>query len=197
MTHIFLSSRPDEIGLLIVLIAVLALNIFLIVKFLELTKDVKSILIVLQGISRDSKSTASAVQSSQGDSQAIMLSPEELNKRIVGTWSCVGNIVYNINADGTYEMKKYKIPSENDMVKKITGISIGSNNKIRTYEEKDVVEIVKGSWHIERNYITFTNEKTKNSNDVKDNNFEIVDFGLTTIKLVNSLTHSVFRLNRI
>jgi hypothetical protein len=197
MTHIFLSSRPDEIGLLIVLIAVLALNIFLIVKFLELTKDVKSILIVLQGISRDSKSTASAVQSSQGDSQAIMLSPEELNKRIVGTWSCVGNIVYNINADGTYEMKKYKISGDNDMVKKITGFSIGSNNKIRTYEEKDVVEIVKGSWHIERNYITFTSEETKNANEVKDNTFEIVDFGLTTMKFVNSLTHSVFRLNRI
>lgn len=197
MTHIFLSSRPDKIGLLIVLIAVLALNIFLIVKFLELTKDVKSILIVLQGISRDSKSTASAVQSSQGDSQAIMLSPEELNKRIVGTWSCVGNIVYNINADGTYEMKKYKISGDNDIVKKITGFSIGSNNKIRTYEEKDVVEIVKGSWHIERNFITFTSEETKNANEVKDNTFEIVDFGLTTMKFVNSLTHSVFRLNRI
>lgn len=197
MTHIFLSSRPDEIGLLIVLIAVLALNIFLIVKFLELAKDVKSILLVLQGISRDSKSTASAVQSSQGDSQAIMLSPEELNKRIVGTWSCVGNIVYNINADGTYEMKKYKISGDNDMVKKITGFSIGSNNKIRTYEEKDVVEIVKGSWHIERNYITFTNDETKNVNEVKESTFEIVDFGLTTMKFVNSLTHSVFRLNRI
>ena len=197
MTYIFLSSRPDENGLLIVLIAVLALNIFLIVKFLELAKDVKSILLVLQGISRDSKSTASAVQSSQGDSQAIMLSPEELNKRIVGTWSCVGNIVYNINADGTYEMKKYKISGDNDMVKKITGFSIGSNNKIRTYEEKDVVEIVKGSWHIERNYITFTSEETKNANEVKDNTFEIVDFGLTTMKFVNSLTHSIFRLNRI
>lgn len=157
----------------------------------------KSILLVLQGISRDSKSTASAVQSSQGDSQAIMLSPEELNKRIVGTWSCVGNIVYNINADGTYEMKKYKISGDNDMVKKITGFSIGSNNKIRTYEEKDVVEIVKGSWHIERNYITFTSEETKSANEVKDNTFEIVDFGLTTMKFVNSLTHSVFRLNRI
>ncbi len=196
MTNILLSSSNDH-GFVVVCIAVLALNIFLIVKFLELAKDVKSILLVLQGISRDSKSTASAVQSSQGDSQAIMLSPEELNKRIVGTWSCVGNIVYNINADGTYEMKKYKISGDNDMVKKITGFSIGSNNKIRTYEEKDVVEIVKGSWHIERNYITFTSEETKNANEVKDNTFEIVDFGLTTMKFVNSLTHSVFRLNRI
>lgn len=196
MTNILLSSSNDH-GFVVVCIAVLALNIFLIVKFLELAKDVKSILLVLQGISRDSKSTASAVQSSQGDSQAIMLSPEELNKRIVGTWSCVGNIVYNINADATYEMKKYKISGDNDMVKKITGFSIGSNNKIRTYEEKDVVEIVKGSWHIERNYITFTSEETKNANEVKDNTFEIVDFGLTTMKFVNSLTHSVFRLNRI
>lgn len=196
MTNILLSSSNDH-GFVVVCIAVLALNIFLIVKFLELAKDVKSILLVLQGISRDSKSTASAVQSSQGDSQAIMLSPEELNKRIVGTWSCVGNIVYNINADGSYEMKKYKISGDNDMVKKITGFSIGSNNKIRTYEEKDVVEIVKGSWHIERNYITFTSEETKNANEVKDNTFEIVDFGLTTMKFVNSLTHSVFRLNRI
>ena len=196
MTNILLSSSNDH-GFVVVCIAVLALNIFLIVKFLELAKDVKSILLVLQGISRDSKSTASAVQSSQGDSQAIMLSPEELNKRIVGTWSCVGNIVYNINADGTYEMKKYKISGDNDMVKKITGFSIGSNNKIRTYEEKDVVEIVKGSWHIERNYITFTSEETKSANEVKDNTFEIVDFGLTTMKFVNSLTHSVFRLNRI
>ncbi len=196
MTNILLSSSNDH-GFVVVCIAVLALNIFLIVKFLELAKDVKSILLVLQGISRDSKSTASAVQSSQGDSQARMLSPEELNKRIVGTWSCVGNIVYNINADATYEMKKYKISGDNDMVKKITGFSIGSNNKIRTYEEKDVVEIVKGSWHIERNYITFTSEETKNANEVKDNTFEIVDFGLTTMKFVNSLTHSVFRLNRI
>lgn len=196
MTNILLSSSNDH-GFVVVCIAVLALNIFLIVKFLELAKDVKSILLVLQGISRDSKSTASAVQSSQGDSQAIMLSPEELNKRIVGTWSCVGNIVYNINADATYEMKKYKISSDNDMVKKITGFSIGSNNKIRTYEEKDVVEIVKGSWHIERNYITFTNDETKNVNEVKESTFEIVDFGLTTMKFVNSLTHSVFRLNRI
>lgn len=196
MTNILLSSSNDH-GFVVVFIAVLALNIFLIVKFLELAKDVKSILLVLQGISRDSKSTASAVQSSQGDSQAIMLSPEELNKRIVGTWSCVGNIVYNINADATYEMKKYKISGDNDMVKKITGFSIGSNNKIRTYEEKDVVEIVKGSWHIERNYITFTNDETKNANEVKESTFEIVDFGLTTMKFVNSLTHSVFRLNRI
>jgi hypothetical protein len=94
-------------------------------------------------------------------------------------------------------MKKYKISGDNDIVKKITGFSIGSNNKIRTYEEKDVVEIVKGSWHIERNYITFTSEETKNANEVKDNTFEIVDFGLTTMKFVNSLTHSVFRLNRI
>lgn len=197
MTQILLSSRPDEVGLLIVYVAVLALNIFLIVKFLELAKDVKNILLVLQGISRDSKTTASAMQSSQGDSQATMLPPDELNKRIVGTWSCVGNIVYNINADSSYEMKKYKIPSDNDMVKKITGFSIGSNNKIRTYEEKDVIEIVKGSWHIERNYITFTSEETKNANEVKENTFEIVDFGLTTMKFVNSLTHSIFRLNRI
>ena len=196
MTNILLSSSNDQ-GYLVVCIAVLALNIFLIIKFLELTKDVKSILLILQSISRDSKTTASAMQCSQGDSQAIMLSPEELNKRIVGTWSCVGNIVYNINADGTYEMKKYKISGDNDMVKKITGFSIGSNNKIRTYEEKDVVKIVKGSWHIERNYITFTSEETKNANEVKDNTFEIVDFGLTTMKFVNSLTHSVFRLNRI
>lgn len=196
MTNILLSSSNDH-GFVVVCIAVLALNIFLIVKFLELAKDVKSILLVLQGISRDSKTTSSAMQSSQGDSQATMLPLEEYNKRIVGTWSCVGNIVYNINADGTYEMKKYKISGDNDMVKKITGFSIGSNNKIRTYEEKDVVEIVKGSWHIERNYITFTSEEMKNANEVKDNTFEIVDFGLTTMKFVNSLTHSVFRLNRI
>lgn len=196
MTNILLSSSNDH-GFVVVCIAVLALNIFLIVKFLELAKDVKSILLVLQGISRDSKTTSSAMQSSQGDSQATMLPPEEYNKRIVGTWSCVGNIVYNINADATYEMKKYKISGDNDMVKKITGFSIGSNNKIRTYEEKDVVEIVKGSWHIERNYITFTNDETKNANEVKESTFEIVDFGLTTMKFVNSLTHSVFRLNRI
>lgn len=196
MTNILLSSSNDH-GFVVVCIAVLALNIFLIVKFLELAKDVKSILLVLQGISRDSKTTSSAMQSSQGDSQATMLPLEEYNKRIVGTWSCVGNIVYNINADATYEMKKYKISGDNDMVKKITGFSIGSNNKIRTYEEKDVVEIVKGSWHIERNYITFTNDETKNVNEVKESTFEIVDFGLTTMKFVNSLTHSVFRLNRI
>lgn len=196
MTNILLSSSNDH-GFVVVCIAVLALNIFLIVKFLELAKDVKSILLVLQGISRDSKTTSSAMQSSQGDSQATMLPLEEYNKRIVGTWSCVGNIVYNINADATYEMKKYKISGDNDMVKKITGFSIGSNNKIRTYEEKDVVEIVKGSWHIERNYITFTNDETKNANEVKESTFEIVDFGLTTMKFVNSLTHSVFRLNRI
>ena len=129
MTNILLSSSNDH-GFVVVCIAVLALNIFLIVKFLELAKDVKSILLVLQGISRDSKTTSSAMQSSQGDSQATMLPLEEYNKRIVGTWSCVGNIVYNINADATYEMKKYKISGDNDMVKKITGFSIGSNNKI-------------------------------------------------------------------
>lgn len=197
MIQILLSSRPDEVGVLIVYVAVLALNIFLIVKFLELAKDVKNILLVLQGISRDSKTTASVMQSSQGESQATMLPPEELNKRIVGTWSCVGNTVYYINADGSYEMKKYKMPGNNDVVKKITGFSIGGNNKIRTFEEKDVIEAVKGSWNIERNYITFTCEETNNANEVKENTFEIVDFGLTTMKFVNSLTHSEFRLNRI
>lgn len=41
MTNIVLSSSNDH-GFVVVCIAVLALNIFLIVKFLELTKDVKS-----------------------------------------------------------------------------------------------------------------------------------------------------------
>ena len=117
MSHILLSSGAEGF-LAVVYIAVIAFNIFLIVKFLEIAKDVKSILFILQGMSRDSKTTATAITNPAAELQEPSLLLDELNSRIVGAWSCVGNIVYYINADGTYEKKKYKMSNNKDLVKK-------------------------------------------------------------------------------
>lgn len=196
MSHILLSSGAEGF-LAVVYIAVIAFNIFLIVKFLEIAKDVKSILFILQGMSRDSKTTATAITNPAAELQEPSLLLDELNSRIVGAWSCVGNIVYYINADGTYEKKKYKMSNNKDLVKKVTGYSLGGNNKVKTFEDINVIEAVKGSWNIDKTIITFTKEGLNNENESDKSTFYIVDFGLTTMKFVNPLTHSEFRLNRI
>lgn len=192
MTNILLSSSNDH-GFVVVCIAVLALNIFLIVKFLELAKDVRNILFFLQEINRNLNNQRTTLQPTifQDEQQLNTISADEIAKRVAGNWSCIGNVVYYIHADGKYERKKYGMP------KNVAGFSLGNNKRIRTFDEKDVLEEERGSWHIENRNIIFIMEETNKGNKVKEIAFNIVDLGLTTMKFVNPLSHSEFRLNRI